>query len=128
MKQEIVNPFPTSAKSVWREELGGELTFRGCYPADNELTTEGITFLTRVKGSVEGQVPYGFETEAVRSIAPMKSAAPFDGVDDTAMSIVEWFASNISGWAAFELENGRYRCQISRPLALTSVGSATNTG
>ena len=58
----------------------------------------------------------------------MKSAAPFDGVDDTAMSIFEWFASNISGRAAFELENGGFRCRISRPLAFTSVGSATNTG
>ena len=58
----------------------------------------------------------------------MKSAARFDGVDDTAMSIVEWFVSNISGRAAFELDNGGYRCRISRPLAFTSVGSATNTG
>ena len=128
MKQEIVIPFPTSAKAVWGEGLDEELTCIGCYPVNSELTTEDITFLTRVKGSIDGRVLYGFDTETARSIAPMKSAAPFDGVDDTATSIVEWFVSNISGRAAFELDNGGYRCRISRPLAFTSVGSATNTG
>ena len=56
MKQEIVNPFPTSAKAAWGEELDEELTYIGCYPVNSELTTEDRTFLTRVEGSIDGHV------------------------------------------------------------------------
>ena len=128
MKQEIINPFLTSARAVWKEEPGRGPIFSGCSPVNSALTTKDTTSPIRVNGSIDGHVLCGFDIETVGSIASMTSAPPIDCGDDAAMSIVVGLVSHISGQAAVVLENAGFPCEISHPLAFTAVGSMTDTG
>lgn len=65
MKQEYVNAFLTPAALVWSKELNHDLKLVGAESVSHQFTTEDVTAIIGVSGSLQGN---GYQSEVVDAV------------------------------------------------------------
>ncbi|MCH7624423.1 MAG: chemotaxis protein CheX [Chloroflexi bacterium] len=122
MKAEYVNPFLAPAQNVWQRMLNQELDLDEYATMSEQVTTEDITAIIRVKGLIEGHVLYGFDIETAKAVASVMMEEEVEEFDEIALSALGELANVISGNAATELSSAGFYCQISPPQILQAPG------
>jgi len=127
MKEEYVNAFLIPASLVWEKELGQSLNLVGAEAVSNQYTTEDLTVVIGVSGSLQGNVLYGFGNGTALSVASHMIGEPVDELDEMGLSVIGEIANMITGNAATQLASAGYRCDISPPVLIEPVGSRLTT-
>ena len=128
MKEEWVNPFLTPAKHVWEMELQDELHVAGTDLVSNQFTTDDVTAIIGVSGSLEGNVLYGFADDcASAAVAKMLEEEPTVEITPMSLSALGELANMITGNAATLLAQNGYTCDISPPVIIEPAGSRFTT-
>lgn len=115
MNVNILNPFVDAAKDVLKAELSvaverGELSLE-----KSALTTDELTVLISMIGSVQGVVLYGMEISTGLKMVSQMMAQEFPEMNDLAESGVGELANVISGRATVLLSEAGYQTNISPP-------------
>ncbi len=118
-----VTPFLAHAKRAWEDILGLNFFPLGTLKTTGQGTTEDITIITPIRGSLNGEVFYGFNTETAKSVASLLVSREVDELDDEAFSALGKLASIISGNAVAMLSKGGYECRIDAPQIVQSKDS-----
>ena len=123
MKEEYVNAFLAPAKLVWEKELKTPLNLVKAEAVSHQYTTEDITAIIGVSGSLQGNVLYGFANGSAYSVAGAMIGEPVTELDDMSLSALGEIANMITGNAATHLAQAGYPCQISPPVIVEPRGS-----
>lgn len=128
MKEEWVNSFLTLAKHVWEMELQDELHVAGTDLVSNQFTTDDVTAIIGVSGSLEGNVLYGFSGgTAVAVVSRMMGEEVTTVSDEIGLLALGEIANMITGNAATRLSQIGYPCDISPPVIIEPSGSRFTT-
>ena len=128
MKEEWVNSFLTPAKPVWEMELQDELHVAGTDLVSNQFTTDDVTAIIGVSGSLEGNVLYGFSGgTAVAVVSRMMGEEVTTVSDEIGLLALGEIANMITGNAATRLSQIGYPCDISPPVIIEPSGSRFTT-
>ena len=128
MKEEWVNSFLTPAKHVWEMELQDELHVAGTDLVSNQFTTDDVTAIIGVSGSLEGNVLYGFSGgTAVAVVSRMMGEEVTTVSDEIGLLALGEIANMITGNAATRLSQIGYPCDISPPVLLPKGATVTVT-
>ena len=127
MKQEYVNAFLAPARMVWEKELGTSLDLEGAEAVSHQYTTEDVTAVIGVSGSLKGNVLYGFAGGTAQAVASNMIGEPQDGLSDIGLSALGEIANMITGNAATQLAAAGYLCDISPPVLIEPAGSRFTT-
>lgn len=126
MKEEWVNSFLTPAKHVWEMELQDELHVAGTDLVSNQFTTDDVTAIIGVSGSLEGNVLYGFSGDtAVAVVSRMMGEEVTTVSDEIGLLALGEIANMITGNAATRLSQIGYPCDISPPLSSSRPGAGS---
>ena len=118
-----VTPFLAHAKRAWEDILGLNFFPLGTLKTTGQGTTEDVTIITPIRGSLNGEVFYGFNTETAKSVASLMLSREVDELDEEAFSVLEKLASVISGNAVAMLSMGGYECRTDPPQIVQSKDS-----
>ncbi len=127
MKEEYINPFLVPARLVWKKELGVDLELANATKVSHQFTTDDITAVIGVSGSLEGNVLYGFHQDTAKSVVSKMMESVVTEFDEMALSALGEIANMITGNAATGLSNAGYPCQISPPVLIEPAGSTFTT-
>lgn len=127
MKEEYVNAFLAPAKLVWEKELKTPLDLVKAEAVSHQYTTEDITAVIGVSGSLRGNVLYGFGDGSAFKVASAMMGEPVHELDDLSLSALGEIANMITGNAATHLAAAGYECNISPPVIIEPVGSRITT-
>ena len=128
MKQEYVNSFLTPAMHVWEKELGEELQVAGTDLVSNQFTTDDITAIIGVSGTLEGNVLYGFTVDTAHAVVSRMLGEEVKSIsDEIGLSALGEIANMITGNAATRLSQSGYPCNISPPVIIEPSGSRFTT-
>ena len=105
-------PFLAHARRAWEDILGRNLFPLGTFKTIEQGVTEDITIITPIRGSINGDVFYGFNTETAKSVASLMMSREVDELDEGAFSALEKLASIISGNAVAMLSKSGYECRV----------------
>ena len=94
MKEEYVNAFLAPAKLVWEKELNTPLNLVKAEAVSHQYTTEDITAIIGVSGSLRGNVLYGFANGSAFSVAGAMIGEPVTELDDMSLSALGEIASH----------------------------------
>ena len=122
-----MNAFLAPAKLVWEKELNSPLNLVTAEAASNSYTTEDITAVIGVVGSLQGNVLYGFEGKTALSVASQMMGEPVEVLDEIGLSALGEIANMITGNAATHLSVAGYECDISTPVIIESSGTRVTT-
>ena len=127
MRAEYVNPFLAPAQNVWQRMLGQELDLDEYAMMSEQVTTEDITAIIRVRGLVEGHVLYGFDIDTAKAVASVMMEEEVEEFDEIALSALGELANVISGNAATELSSYDYRCDLTPPVIIKPTNATVFT-
>lgn len=127
MKQEYVNAFLAPARLVWKKELSADLELVGATAVSHQFTTEDVTAIIGVSGSLHGNVLYGFSGRTPLLVASTMLGQSVQTMDHIALSALGEIANMITGNAATQLAAVGYPCDISPPVLIEPVGSKFTT-
>jgi len=128
MKEEWVNSFLPPANHVWEVELQDELQVAGTDLVSNQFTTDDVTAIIGVSGSLEGNVLYGFSGgTAVAVVSCMMGEEVTTVSYEIGLSALGEIANMITGNAATRLSQIGYPCDISPPVIIEPSGSRFTT-
>jgi chemotaxis protein CheX len=121
MRTEFVNPFITAAFAVFESVTGarperGQVTLR-----TNTFTTQQVSILAGVSGSVAGTVVYGMSIVTAMKIASAMMNAEVAVLDDMAMSALSELGNIITGNATTLLSQSGYELDITPPSLIKGV-------
>ena len=108
-------PFLAHAKRAWEDVLGRNLFSLGTFKTANQGPTEDITVITPVRGTLNGDVYYGFSTDTAKTVASLMMLRSFDELDEEAFTALGKLASVISGNAVAMLSRSGYECRVETP-------------
>lgn len=123
MRAEYLNPFMRAICEVLEEVAGAPPEKGPLGLAEAHFTTEEITVLLGVVGSVRGVILYGFDEQAAKGIASAMLGERVPIFDRLAESAIGEFGNLITGRAAGYLEEGGLRCDITPPLLIMGRGT-----
>ena len=128
MKEEYVNSFLVPAKMVWDKELGKSLSLLKAEIVSHQFTTEEVSAIIGISGSLQGSVLYGFpEDTAEAIIAIMLDGEAGSATDELGLSALGEIANMITGNAATMLASHGFPCDISPPVMIEPAGSRFTT-
>ena len=128
MKEEYVNSFLIPAKMVWDKELGKSLDLAKAEIVSHQFTTEEVTAIIGISGSLQGSVLYGFpESTAEAIVAIMLDGEAGSATDEIGLSALGEIANMITGNAAIRLAQQGFPCDISPPVIIEPAGSRFTT-
>ncbi|MCH8142140.1 MAG: chemotaxis protein CheX, partial [Proteobacteria bacterium] len=110
MKQEYVNAFLAPAALVWTKELNHDLKLVSAESVSHQFTTEDVTAIIGVSGSLQGNVLYGFNSGTALYVASQMMGEPVEELDEIGLSALGEIANMITGNAATYLANAGYAC------------------
>lgn len=128
MKQEYVNPFLTPAQLVWQKEFGCPLKIQNAEAVSHQYTTDDVTAIIGISGTLQGNVLYGFSAGLVTEIIKRMVGEDYDARDPISLSALGEIANVITGNAATQLAASGYTCDISPPVVLEPVGATLTAG
>jgi len=127
VKAEFINPFLQAAAEVLEKEAHTRVHRGRISVQDSAYTTQEVTTILGVTGSVRGVVIYGMSQQtALEIISEMLGERPTE-FDQLAQSGIAEMGNVITGRAAMLLEEAGYPSKISPPILITGKGARIST-
>jgi chemotaxis protein CheX len=127
MRVEFVDPFVRAGFSVL-ETLVQDRPDRGALSMRaTTFTTQQVTILVGVNGSISGAVLYGTSLVTAQKIAAAMIGQPIKEMDDMAWSAIAELGNIISGNAIQYLYGTGYKCDITPPSVLRGINIQVST-
>jgi chemotaxis protein CheX len=123
VRAEFVNPFLQAASEVLQSELGSEPSRGSIGLRNSGRTTQQVTALVRVVGSIEGYVLYSMNDETARGIIERMQGAPCADFDELAQSGISELGNVITGRAATLLSRAGYSSNLAPPQLIIGEGT-----
>ena len=127
MKVEFVNPFIQAASEVLEAELGGEAQRGNLRLAKSACTTDEITALVGVTGTVSGLVLYSMSQSTALGIVSRMMGKEFTDFDALAQSGIGELGNVITGRAGVLLAEAGFPSNISPPALVVGKGTMVTT-
>lgn len=127
MKVEFVNPFIQAATEVLESELGGEAQRGSLRVQKSAFTTDEVTALVGVTGTVSGMVLYSMSQATALGIVSRMLGQQFDEFDSLAQSGIGELGNVITGRAGVLLSNAGYPSNITPPALVVGKGTMVTT-
>lgn len=123
MKAEFVNSFLVPARDTWKMALGHTLAVDSYCLDTNVTTTEDVTAVIRLSGSLQGNVLYGFSLEAAKSVASVVTGIGMVDLSEAGLSALGDLISVITTRAGAYLSERGYSPQIFPPFLIQNKGA-----
>ena len=127
MKVEFVNPFIQAASEVLEAELGGEAQRGNLRLQKSALTTDEVTALVGVTGTVSGVVLYTMSEATALGIVSRVMGKQFSSFDELAQSGIGELGNVITGRAGVLLSEAGYPSNITPPALVIGKGTMVTT-
>jgi chemotaxis protein CheX len=127
VKVEFVNPFIQAAREVLESELGGEAARGNLRMQKSAYTTDEVTALVGVTGSVSGVVLYSMSEATARGIVGRMLGQEFPEFDQLAQSGIGELGNVITGRAGVLLADAGYPSNITPPALVLGKGTQVTT-
>jgi chemotaxis protein CheX len=127
VKVEFVNPFIQAASEVLDSELGGEAQRGEVRLQKSAFTTDEVTALVGVTGSVSGVVLYSMSQATAVALASRMMGQPFEELDALAQSGIGELGNVITGRAGVLLSEAGYPSNITPPALVVGRGTMVTT-
>ena len=127
MKVEFLNPVIQAATEVLESELGTETERGNLRLQKSSTTTDEVTALVGVTGTVSGMVMYSMSQATALGIASRLMGQEFDDFDDLAQSGIGELGNVITGRAGVLLSEAGYPSNITPPALVVGKGTMVTT-
>ncbi|TMF00015.1 MAG: chemotaxis protein CheX [Chloroflexi bacterium] len=127
MKVEFVNPFIEAACEVLESELGGEAQRGEVRLQKSAITTDEVTALVGVTGTVIGLVLYSMSLATAVALASRMMGQEFQELDALAQSGIGELGNVITGRAGVLLSEAGYPSNITPPALVVGRGTMVTT-
>lgn len=127
MKVEFINPFIQAASEVLESELTAEPRRGNLRVEKSALTTDEVTALVGVTGTVSGMVMYSMSEATALGIVSRVLGQPFDQFNELAHSGIGELGNVITGRAGVLLSEAGYPSNISPPALVIGRGTMVTT-
>ena len=127
MKVEFVNPFIEAACEVLESELGGEAQRGEVRLQKSAITTDEVTALVGVTGTVIGLVLYSMSLATAVALASRMMGQEFQELDALAQSGIGELGNVITGRAGVLLSEAGYPSNITPPALIVGRGTMVTT-
>ena len=123
MKVEFVNPFIQAASEVLESELGSQAEHGGLRLEKSAFTTNEVTAVVGVTGSVSGVVLYSMSEATALGIVSRMMGQRFMKLDALAQSGIGELGNVITGRAGVLLAEAGYPSKVSPPGLIVGKGT-----
>jgi chemotaxis protein CheX len=127
VKVEFVNPFIQAASEVLDSELGKEAARGVLRLQKSAFTTDEVTALVGVTGTLNGMVLYSMSESTALGIVSKMMGQDFDDFDALAQSGIGELGNVITGRAGILLADAGYPSNISPPALVIGKGTMITT-
>jgi chemotaxis protein CheX len=127
LKVEFVNPFIQAATEVLESELGGEAQRGELRLQKSAITTDEVTALVGVAGTVRGMVLYSMSEATALGIVSRVMGKQFAELDGVAQSGIGELGNVITGRAGVLLSEAGYPSNITPPALVLGKGTMVTT-
>jgi chemotaxis protein CheX len=127
MKVEFVNPFIQAATEVLESELGAQAERGNLRLQRSACTTDEVTALVGVTGTVCGVVLYSMSEATALGIVSRLMGQDFEGFDALAQSGIGELGNVITGRAGVLLSEAGYPSNITPPALVVGKGTMVTT-
>ncbi len=127
MKVEFVNPFLEAASEVLDAELGGEALRGTLRLHKTAVTTDEVTAVVGVTGTLQGLVLYSMSQATALRIVSRVMAQEFAEFDAIAQSGIGELGNVITGRASVLLSEAGYPSNITPPALVIGEGTMITT-
>ena len=127
MKVEFVNPFLEAASEVLDAELGGEALRGPLRLQKTAVTTDEVTAVVGVTGTLQGLVLYSMSQATALGIVSRMMGQEFAEFDALAQSGIGELGNVITGRAGILLSQAGYPSSITPPALVIGKGSMITT-
>lgn len=127
MKVEFVNPFIQAAREVLESELGGEAQRGNLRLQKSAFTTDEVTAVVGVTGTVSGVVLYSMSEATAIGIVSRVMGQEFSSLDELAQSGIGELGNVITGRAGVLLSEAGYPSNITPPELVLGKGTMVTT-
>ena len=127
MKVEFVNPFLQAASEVLDSELGGEVERGTLRLQKTAFTTDEVTALVGVTGTLNGLVLYSMSQATALRIVSRVMGKEFEEFDAIAQSGIGELGNVITGRASVLLSEAGYPSNITPPALVIGEGTMITT-
>ena len=127
MKVAFVNPFLQAASEVLESELGGESERGELRLHRSAVTTDEVTAIVGVTGTLMGLVLYSMNEATARAILSRAMRQDFSEFDALAQSGIGELGNVITGRAGVLLSEAGYPSNITPPAVVVGTGTMVTT-
>jgi chemotaxis protein CheX len=129
LKIEFIRPFIIATQEVLNTEMNREVPIeKGELKLENKsYTTQDITVLIGVIGSVQGIVMYGLAERTAKNIVSAMLGKPVPIFDQMVESAMAEMGNVITGIASRELEKAGFPCTLAPPTVISGRGVVIST-
>jgi chemotaxis protein CheX len=127
MRAEFINPFLQAANEVLESELGGSPQRGQVGLQKSAYTTDDVTAVVGVTGSVAGMVLYVMTEATARAIVSKMMDQEFEEFDTLAQSGIGEIGNVITGRAAVLLAEAGYPSDLAPPMLIVGRGTLVST-
>ena len=127
MKVEFVNPFIHAASEVLESELGGAARRGPLRLQKSAVTTDEVTAIVGVTGTINGLVLYSMSQATALAIVSRTMHHDFRELDALAQSGIGELGNVITGRAGVLLSKAGYASNISPPSVVVGRGTLVTT-
>ena len=127
MKVEFVNPFIQAATEVLESELGGESQRGELRLHKSAVTTDEVTAIVGITGTVMGLVLYSMNETTALAILSRTMNQDFGEFDALAQSGIGELGNVITGRAGVLLSQAGYPSNMTPPAVVVGTGTMVTT-
>jgi chemotaxis protein CheX len=127
VKVAFVNPFLQAASEVLESELGGESERGELRLHRSAVTTDEVTAIVGVTGTLMGLVLYSMNEATARAILSRTMRQDFSEFDALAQSGIGELGNVITGRAGVLLSEAGYPSNITPPAVVVGTGTMVTT-
>ena len=127
MRAEFINPFLQAATEVLEAELGTAPTRGSVGLQRSSYTSDDVTAVVAVTGSIAGMVMFAMTEETARGIVSRIMGQDFDEFDVLAQSGIAEIGNVITGRAAILLAEAGFPSDLAPPMLVVGSNSLIST-
>jgi chemotaxis protein CheX len=127
MRAEFINPFLNAASEVLESELGSTPTRGTIGLQRSAYTSDEVTAVVGVTGTIAGMVLYSMTEETARAIVAAMMGQEFPEFDALAQSGIGEIGNVITGRAAVLLAEAGYPSDLAPPMLVIGRGTMIST-
>ena len=127
MKAEFINPFINAATQVLESELGSAPKRGSIGLQRSAYTSEDVTAVVAVTGSVQGMVLLSMKESTARAMVGVMMGQEFPEFDALAQSGIGEIGNVITGRAAVLLSEAGFPSDLAPPMLIVGQGTMLST-